>query len=139
MEGKQMNVRLISAGILTLAFVGVGSAQGAVAQGGDDSHTSQVQLKKMAREAHTPEQYKALAITYEIQQKGYLKKAAEEKQEWIRRSPITGSLNAKYPRPADQAKNLYECYVEKASEAGALSAKYAQLAEPAGAAAQQRM
>jgi hypothetical protein len=40
------------------------------------------------------------------------------------------SLYAKYPKPADQAKALYEYYLEKASEAGVLSAKYAQLAEP---------
>ena len=134
-----MKVRLIAAGILTLAFVGVGSAQGAVGSAGDDSHSSQAQLKKMAREAHTPEQYKALAVSYGMQQKDYLKQAADEKQEWIRRSQITVSLYAKYPKPADEAKYLYEYYVEKASEAGALSAKYAQLAEPAGAAAQQRM
>ncbi|MGA2651552.1 MAG: hypothetical protein ABSF28_13555 [Terracidiphilus sp.] len=134
-----MNGRLIAAGILTFAFVGVGSAQSAVSSGGDDSHVSQAQLKKMAREAHTPEQYKALAASYEIQQKGYLKQAADEKQEWIRRSQITVSLYAKYPKPADEAKYLYEYYVEKASEAGALSQKYAQLAEPAGATTQQRM
>ena len=134
-----MNVRLIAAGILTLAFVGVGSAQGTVASGGDESHISPAQLKRMAREAHTPEEYKALAVSYEIQQKDYLKLAADEKQEWIRRSPPTPSLRAKYPTPADQAKSLYEYYVEKASEAGARSAKYAQLAEPAGAATQQRM
>jgi hypothetical protein len=139
MEGKRMNVRLIAAGILTLAFVGVGSAQGAVSSGEDESYTSPAQLKRMAREAHTPEQYKALAVSYEAQQKDYLKRAADEKQEWIRRSPITGSLNAKYPRPADQAKAAYECYIEKASKAGVLSAKYAQLAEPASGTAQQRM
>ena len=134
-----MNGRIVVAGILTFAFVGIGTAQGAVGAGGDDSHVSQGQLKRMAREAHTPEQYKALAASYENQQKDYLKLAADEKQEWIRRSPITGSLNAKYPRPADQAKNAYECYVEKASKAGALSAKYAQLAEPASATTQQHM
>ena len=134
-----MNGRLIAASILTLAIVGIGTAQGAVASGGDDSHASQGQLKKMAREAHTPEQYRALAASYENQQKDYLKLAADEKQEWIRRSPPTPSLRAKYPTPADQAKSLYEYYVEKASEAGARSAKYAQLAEPAGAAAPQRM
>ena len=134
-----MNGRLVVAGILTLVFVGVGTAQGAVGSGGDDAHVSQGQLKRMAREAHTPEQYKALAVSYEVAQKDYLKQAADEKQEWIRRSPITGSLNAKYPRPADQAKAAYECYIEKASKAGVLSAKYAQLAEPASGTAQQRM
>jgi hypothetical protein len=139
MEGKQMNGRLIATGILTLAFAGVGTAYGAVASGGGEAHTSPAQLKKMAHEAHTPEQYKALAVSYDIQQKDYLKQAADEKQEWIRRSQITVSLYAKYPKPADEAKYLYEYYVEKASEAGALSAKYAQLAEPSGAATQQRM
>jgi hypothetical protein len=139
MEGKQMNGRIVVAGILTFAFVGVGTAQGAVGAGGDDSHVSQGQLKRMAREAHTPEQYKALAVSYEVAQKDYLKQAAEAKQEWIRLTPITGSLYAKYPRPADSAKNLYECDVEKASRAGALSQKYAQLAEPAGIATQQQM
>ncbi|MGA2850891.1 MAG: hypothetical protein ABSE46_17975 [Terracidiphilus sp.] len=134
-----MNGRIVVAGILTFAFVGVGTAQGAVGAGGDDSHVSQGQLKRMAREAHTPEQYKALAVSYEVAQKDYLKQAAEAKQEWIRLTPITGSLYAKYPRPADSAKNLYECDVEKASRAGALSQKYAQLAEPAGNATQQQM
>lgn len=134
-----MNVRLIAAGILTLAYVGIGTAQGAVSSGGDDSHVKPAQLKRMAREAHTPEQYKTLAVSYEIQQQDYLKQAADAKREWIRLLPPTGNLNAKYPRPADNAKSLYENYLEKASEAGALSAKYAQLAEPGSATTQQRM
>jgi hypothetical protein len=138
MEGREMNVRLFAASILTLAFVGIGTAQGAAASGGDDSHTSPAELKKMAREAHTQEQYKVLAASYESEQKDYLKQAADEKQEWIRRSQITVSLYAKYPKPADQAKALYEYYLEKAQEAGVLSAKYTQLAEPM-VLAQQRM
>ena len=125
-----MNGRLVAASILTLAFVGIGTAQGAVASGGDDSHTSPAQLKKKAREAHTQDQYKALAASYEIEQRDYLKQAADEKQVWIQLRPPTPNLNAKYPRPADQAKSLYEYYVEKAQASGALSAKYTQLAEP---------
>jgi len=34
---------------------------------------------------------------------------------------------AKYPRPVDLARNLYEYYMYKASEMGALSLKYSQL------------
>lgn len=134
-----MKGRFIEAGILTLALLGVGSAQGAVASAQDSDHISKTQLKQMASEARTPEQYKTLAHYYEGQQRDYLKQAADEKQEWIRRSQITTSLYAKYPKPADSARNLYEYYVEKASEAGALSAKYIQLADPSGTAAQQRM
>jgi hypothetical protein len=37
---------------------------------------------------------------------------------------------AKYPRPVDSARNLYEYYMYKASEAGTLEAKYSRLAEP---------
>ena|SRR5579863_10645022 len=134
-----MKGRSIATGILTLALVGAGSMQGSVAAAQDGDHVSKAQLKQMAREAHSPAQYRALAHYYDIQQKDYLKQAAEEKQEWERRSQITTSLYAKYPKPADSARNLYEYYVVKASEAGALSTKYSQLAEPAGAATQQRM
>jgi len=85
----------------------------------------------MARDAHTPEQYATLAQTYGQLQKTYNDKASEEKLEWERRSQITTSLYAKYPKPADSARNLYEYYAYKASEAGALATKYSQLASPA--------
>lgn len=129
----------IAASVLAIALIGAGSAKGSVAAAQDGNHVSQAQLKQMARDAHSPEQYRALAHYYDIQQKDFLQQAAVEKQEWERRSPITTSLYAKYPKPADSARNLYEHYVVKASEAGALSTKYGKLAEPAGVASQQRM
>jgi len=128
-----------AAGILTFALVGIGNAHGAAASAEDGEHYSQAQIKQMAREARTPDQYKVLASYYGNRQKAYLKQAAEEKQEWVRRSQITVSLYAKYPRPADSARNLYEYYVAKATEAGELSAKYGQLAEPASPSSQQHM
>jgi hypothetical protein len=84
----------------------------------------------MAREAHTPEQYRALASYYWREQKDYLQQAAEEKHEWIRRSQNIMVVAAKYPRPADSARNLYEYYMCKASEVAELSAKYSRLAAP---------
>jgi hypothetical protein len=94
-----------------------------------DQHT-QAQLKALARGAHAPEQYKSLANYYGERQKDYLQKAAEEKKEWERRSQnIVGTL-AKYPRPVDSARNLYEYYMIRASDAGALEAKYSLLAAP---------
>jgi hypothetical protein len=134
-----MKGRFIATTILTLALIGAVSAQGSVAAAQDGDHVSKAQLKQMAREAHSPEQYEALANYYDIQQKDYLKQARDARHEWISRIQFTTSLYAKYPRPADSARNLYESYVEKASKAGALSAKYSQLAEPSGEAAQQRM
>jgi hypothetical protein len=139
MEEKAMKGRYIAASILTLALIGAGSAHGSSAAVQNGDRVSKAQLKQMAREAHSPEQYKAVAHYYDIEQKDYLSQAADEKQEWIRRSQITTSLYAKYPKPADSARNLYEYYVEKASEAGTLSAKYSQLAEPTVAAAQPHM
>ncbi|MGO9338136.1 MAG: hypothetical protein ACLPY1_11575 [Terracidiphilus sp.] len=122
--------------ILIFALVNVGNTQAAFAKAESGEPHTQSQLRQLAREAHTPEQYMALAHYYDDQQKNYLKQAAVEKKEWVRRSPITASLYAKYPRPADSSRNLYEYYVEKASEAGALSAKYSHLAEPTDSATQ---
>jgi len=127
------------ASILFFALMSVATAHGAVAPAAEVDHVNNAQLKQMAREAHTPEQYQALANSYERQQKYYLKQAADEKQEWVRRSQITTSLYAKSPSPADTARNLYEYYVEKASEAGALSAKYSQMAEPMASATEHQM
>ncbi len=129
----------VAASILTLALIGAVTAQGSVAAAQDGDHVSKAQLKQMAREAHSPEQYEALAHYYDIQQQDYLKLAKDARHEWVLRLQMTTSFYARYPRPADSARNLYEYYLEKASKAGARSAKYSQLAEPSGAAAQQRM
>ena len=132
-----MTRSLIAAGILSFALAGAGSAQGTASSGEIGTHYTQAQLKQMAREAHTPEQYRALVSYYGTEQKDYLQQAAEEKQEWIRRNQNTMGVAAKYPRPVDSARNLYEYYRYKASEAGELAAKYSQLAAPETAATAQ--
>jgi hypothetical protein len=80
--------------------------------------------------ANSPEQYKALASYFGKQHSDYLQLAAEEKKEWERRSQNIAGIQAKYPRPVDSARNLYEYYMYKASEAGTLEAKYSRLADP---------
>jgi hypothetical protein len=87
-------------------------------------------LKQLALNAHAPAQYTALANYYGEQRNSYMQKAAEEKQEWERRSQNVMASAAKYPRPVDSARNLYEYYMYKASEAGTLEAKYSRLAAP---------
>jgi hypothetical protein len=127
---KHMTRNLFAACILSLAFASVGNAQGAASSTETDAHYTKAQLKELKRSAHTPEQYKVLASYYGGRQKSYLQEAMEEKKEWVRRSQNVFGVNAKYPRPVDSARNLYEYYMYKASEAEALEAKYDRMAEP---------
>jgi hypothetical protein len=128
-----MKRTLIAGCVLTLALASAGSAQAAASSADNGPHYSQAQLKQLARDAHTQEQFNALSLYYGQQQSYFNGQAAAEKQEWARRSQITVSLYAKYPRPADEAKYLYEYYVAKAADAAALSAKYSQLAAQSAA------
>jgi len=104
-------------------------AQGAMSSAQTDAHYTQAQLKELALNAHAPEQYKALAGYYGQEQNRYAQLAAEEKTEWDRRSnqPMV-STQAKYPRPVDSARNLYEYYMYKASENRSLESKYTRMA-----------
>jgi hypothetical protein len=84
----------------------------------------------LASNAHAPEQYRALASYFGKQHKDYLQQATEEKKEWERRSRNVTGILAKYPRPVDSARNLYEYYMYKATEAQTLESKYERLAAP---------
>ncbi len=125
-----MTRNLFTTSILALALVGVGNALGAASSAETGDHYSQAQLKELTRNAHSPEQYKALAHYYGERQRDYRQLAAEEKAEWERRSHNVMGVQAKYPRPADSARNLYEYYAAKATESETLEAKYTGLAEP---------
>ena len=125
-----MTRNLFATCILSLAITGAANAQGAASSPETGAHYTQAQLKQMALNAHAPAQYTALANYYGQQRSDYLQRAAEEKLEWDRRSQNIMSVAAKYPRPVDSARNLYEYYMYKASEAGTLEAKYNRLAEP---------
>jgi hypothetical protein len=123
-----MKTKLIATGILYFALAGVGSAQGMASPAGSGAHYTRIEIKQMVREAHTPEQFSALASYYGVQQKHYLQQAAEEKEEWERRSQNVMVVAAKYPRPVDSARYLYEYYLTEATEAEGLATKYSQLA-----------
>ena len=122
-----MRSHLFAASILFCASVGITGAQELAPSSNPKTHYSKAQAKQLMREAHSPNEYRALAGYYGEQQTSYLKQAAEEKQEWVRRSQNIVGVAAKYPRPVDSARNLYEYYMYKASEMGALSLKYSQL------------
>lgn len=116
--------------ILSLAIAGAAHAQATASSSVNGAPTTQTQLNQLALAAHSPAEFKTLASYYGDREAMYLHKAAEEKAEWERRSLITVSLAAKYPRPVDSARNLYEYYIYKASEAATQQAKYTQLAAP---------
>jgi hypothetical protein len=116
--------------ILSLALATLGNAQGTASSKQTGEHYTQSRLKKLVNEAHTSDQYDVLARYYGNEQQSFLQKAADEKQEWAHRSQFSTSISAKYPKPVDSARNLYEYYAYKASEAGVLSEKYRRLARP---------
>lgn len=117
--------------VYALVFVlsTIGSAQRSTSSAVTATHYTQAQLKSMVRDAHTPTQYAALASYYTEQGNAYLTKAAEEKQEWDRRSVNIVLTAAKYPRPVDSAHYLYDYYSRAAQDAQRQAAKYRQLAD----------
>lgn len=89
------------------------------------------QITKLAREAHTVEQYTVLADYYSARQRTYKRKAAEEMHLWALRSETSNPLGEKWPRPVDSARNLYEYYEYEIAQSAALFAKYDRLADAA--------
>jgi hypothetical protein len=85
-------------------------------------------LKQLVVNAHSPEQYEALASYYGGQRDSYLQQAAKANKEWVQLSQNVTSHPSKYPTPADWARNYYEYYMSKASKAGTLEAKYSHMA-----------
>jgi cell shape-determining protein MreC len=113
-----MTRNLFAACILSLAFASVGSAQSTVSAPETGVQYSQSQVKELARNARDPEQFKALARYYAERQLSYTRKAREEKKEWMRRSQNVVGSSAKYPTPAESARNLYEYYTLTGSRVG---------------------
>jgi len=115
--------------VLAVALAGVAPAQ-TTSSAANSSQVTPAQVKALAKQANTPDQYRALANYYESRQKAYMAKAAEEKQEWARRSTNIMLTAAKYPRPVDSAHYLYDYYTFKAAEASEFSARFQKLAGP---------
>jgi hypothetical protein len=96
------------------------------------AHYSKAELAQLRKEAHTPEQYRALAVYFDQRKRSFQEQANQEKKEWERRSQNVTGPAAKYPRPVDSARNLYEYYDYEAHQADVLQAQYERLAESAG-------
>jgi hypothetical protein len=101
----------------TAAFAGVAASP-------TTTHYSQAQIKRLMREASTPDQYRVIARYFEQRQSEFSGKAADQMAEWARRSQDVTGPAAKYPRPVDEARNLYEYYAHEADDAAFQADKY---------------
>jgi hypothetical protein len=118
---RATTLRLIAATLTLATFVQLSASAQSTAE---KTLYSQKEVAQLTREAHTSEQYQALASYFRSQEKLFNEKAIVEKQEWDRRSTITVGLAAKYPKPADSARNLYQYYSAKADEMATRAADY---------------
>ena len=118
---KNPTLKLIVSTITLATFVSFSASAQTTAE---KTQYSQKEVAQLTREAHTPEQYQALASYFRTQEKLFNEKALVEKQEWDRRSTITVGPAAKYPKPADSARNLYQYYSAKADEMATRAADY---------------
>ncbi len=90
---------------------------------------SHADLKKMAQNAHTTEDYLTLASYFRWRQQQFEQKAHEELVFWAQRSMNVSLEAAKYPRPVDSSKNRYEYFVYEAQKMSAQAARYESLSE----------
>jgi hypothetical protein len=91
------------------------------------------QMTKLAREAHTGEQYSVLADCYAARQRMFRRKASEEMHLWAVRNAMINPLSEKWPRPVDSARNLHDYYEYKASQAARMQAMFSKRADEADA------
>ncbi len=125
-----MTRSLFAACVLTFACAGAACAQSTVAPIESGAHYTKAQVKQLARAARAPEQFRALASYYSELHNTYLQKAKAEKIEWEQRSQNVSGNSAKYPRPSDSSRNLYEYYMSKVSETAGLMDLYSRRASP---------
>jgi hypothetical protein len=85
----------------------------------------------MIADAHTPQQYQALATYFRSRQQVLEQQAQSEKLEWDRRSQITAASYQKYPRPADSSRDRYEYFTYEAQQMSQQAAHFESLAAPA--------
>jgi hypothetical protein len=81
---------------------------------------SRKQIKEMMRDAHTPQQYRALGAWFQSQEQMFDKKAAAERKDWEQR---VGGYRQ------DPARNRYDYYIGKAQEMHARASNYEERAD----------
>jgi len=126
-----MKTWIYAIGIAIVLKAGAAYAQERLAHNLDQPAQSNAQIKQLKQTASSAADYTQIAAYYAAKQQNYQKKADEEKIEWQHRSSNIVSIAAKYPRPVDSARNLYDYYSAKAAEMGQLESVYMSKADAA--------
>jgi hypothetical protein len=89
---------------------------------------SRAEVKQMIQDAHTSQQYQALAAYYRARQHEYKEQARAEMREWERRIQFDWGPAEKYPRPVDSSRNRYEYFTYEANQMSQKAAHFEGLA-----------
>lgn len=87
-------------------------------------HLSRKELHKQVREAHTTEQYRALAEYFRAEQSRFESMAKMEESELARLRENPAAVPGKYPTRIDSANHFYQYYMLKADEMGRRVAEF---------------
>ena len=117
-----------------VACLAIALAAGSVAARAETStpvkHSSG-ELKQMEQQAHTAQQYQALASYFRSRQQDFRQQAVSEVPLMAWRSQFTFSLAAKYPRPYDSSRNRYDYFMYETHQMSQKAAYYEGLAASA--------
>ena len=116
---------------ILLVILSVGSGSASATTPGDQPEYTSAQIRKMAKEARTVQQFTVLADYYQTQRRAYQRKAAEEMHLWAERSAQITPLSEKWPRPVDSSRNRYEYFEHMADESAGMVDHYGKLADAA--------
>lgn len=115
---------------IILAITSFAIATGMIAaETTNPAHISGPELRRMERQARTPEQYQLVASAYRAQQEYFQQKADAEMHEWIRRMQFVNPVWEKYPRPEDSSRNRYEYFRYEARQLGKKADRYQELSK----------
>ncbi len=120
----QMKSFLSVAGVVTFVIAAASSLGAVTLPPSGSSHYTANQVKQMIREAHTADQYRAVAHYFEQRHSDFSQMAADQMEEVQRRAQNTSGPAAKWPRPVDVARNLYDYYAHEADDAAFQADKY---------------
>ncbi|MGD0347082.1 MAG: hypothetical protein ABSA85_10020 [Terracidiphilus sp.] len=117
-----------------VACMAIALAAGSVAARAETStpvkHSSG-ELKQMEQQAHTAQQYQALASYFRSRQQNFREQAQEEVPLMAWRSQFTFSLAAKYPQPYISSRNRYDYFMYETNQMSQKAAYYEGLAASA--------
>lgn len=118
---------ILKAGIAVAILVAIVWASTLGAQQANAPNYGKAEVRKMIREAHTPDQYRALANYFRAQQLAYRNQAKSEVLELERRWQFMSGPAAKYPRPVDSSRYRYEYFMYEAEQMNQRAIHYERL------------